>query len=124
MNSVTMLILQVNPISDDNIMDLLLQKDADYEEDEEGEAFYSLGLEELAMECRADAGKIQLSEEVLDLLVRLRSYLRDELVPPIYCSDRRLKKAVKALTIAAAAQGILLKSLFMQIYNKVWSFFL
>ena len=119
-----MLILQVNPISDDNIMDLLLQKDADYEEDEEGEAFYSLGLEELAMECRADAGKIQLSEEVLDLLVRLRSYLRDELVPPIYCSDRRLKKAVKALTIAAAAQGILLKSLFMQIYNKVWSFFL
>lgn len=98
-------------------MDLLLQNDVDYKEDEEEDAIYSLGLEALAMECRADAGRIRLSEEVLDLLVRLRSYLRDELVPPIYCSDRRLKKAVKALTIAAAAQGILLKNLLMQIYS-------
>ena len=105
MNIVKILVIQVNPISDDNILELLLQHNTANEDEEEG-GFNTLGLEELAIECRADAVKIRLSEEVLDLLVRLRSYLRDELVPPIYCSDRRLKKAVKALTTAAAAQGI------------------
>ena len=63
-----------------------------------------LSAADLAL-ARAGASSVSVPDDVLDLIADLRAHLQDEREPPIYCSDRRLVKAVKLLRTAAWADG-------------------
>jgi hypothetical protein len=95
-------LVQVSPVSDDNILRLL--RDG-YDEALDPKAVYDSELEAVLLEISVDAALVHVPEEVLSLLVALRKHLRDEVSPPVYCSDRRLKKAVRVLKVAASAAG-------------------
>lgn len=49
--------------------------------------------------------QIDVPMDVLLLLRGLRIFLRDEVDPPVYISDRRLKKATDLLRVSARAHG-------------------
>jgi MoxR-like ATPase len=112
----------VSPVSDDAVFDLLVGAEA-----AAGTACSStlsptvmtadasLASSELACKPGLDLTAIQriaeaaetvvLPRDVLVILRGLRTYLRDEVDPPVYLSDRRLKKAAALLQTAAAAHG-------------------
>jgi AAA lid domain len=48
---------------------------------------------------------VTLSNEVLFILRDVRAYMRDDMDPPVYCSDRRLVKAATMLKVVAASRG-------------------
>lgn len=115
----------VSPVSDDAVFDLLLGPEASASGTTAGSSTLSpttmtaddasLASNELA--CRpglhptaiqriaAAAETVVLPRDVLVILRGLRTYLRDEVDPPVYLSDRRLKKAAALLKTAAAAHG-------------------
>ena len=51
------------------------------------------------------AAAVTLPPDTLHLLRDVRAYMRDEMDPPVYCSDRRLVKAANMLRVAAATQN-------------------
>ena len=55
--------------------------------------------------ARAGAASVSVPDDVLDLIADLRAHLQNEREPPVYCSDRRLVKAVALLRTAAWADG-------------------
>ncbi len=55
--------------------------------------------------ARAGAASVSVPDDVLDLIADLRAHLQNEREPPVYCSDRRLVKAVSLLRTAAWADG-------------------
>ncbi|CAJ1349083.1 unnamed protein product, partial [Effrenium voratum] len=56
-------------------------------------------------EAQRLAEDVDFPEHLLDLVVALRAYLRDEAEPPVRLSDRRLGKAVRLLRLAASVTG-------------------
>ncbi|OLP94599.1 hypothetical protein AK812_SmicGene23377 [Symbiodinium microadriaticum] len=46
---------------------------------------------------------VSTKDRLLDLIVGLRAYLRDEAEPPVRLSDRRMGKAVRLIRLAAFA---------------------
>ena len=63
-----------------------------------------LSAADLAL-SRAGASRVSVPDAVLDLVADLRAHLQEEREPPVYCSDRRLVKAVALLRTAAWADG-------------------
>jgi hypothetical protein len=57
--------------------------------------------EELITEIKARSDSVTIPQEVLDIIRDIRIYLRDEIDPPIYVSDRRLRKAMQLLKVSA-----------------------
>ena len=62
-------------------------------------------LESVIAETSNASQNISIPSSVLDIVIGLRRYLRDEITPPIACSDRRLRKAVTVMKVAAASAG-------------------
>lgn len=58
-----------------------------------------------SIEAQSQAGKTTFPSHLLDLVVSLRAYLRDEAEPPVNLSDRRLGKAVRLLRLGASLCG-------------------
>ncbi|CAJ1373972.1 unnamed protein product [Effrenium voratum] len=56
-------------------------------------------------EAQRLAEDVDFPEHLLDLIIALRAYLRDEAEPPVRLSDRRLGKAVRLLRLAASVTG-------------------
>jgi len=54
---------------------------------------------------RLAAESVKFPDRLLDLIVGLRAYLRDEAEPPVRLSDRRMGKAVRLIRLAAFAAG-------------------
>ncbi|CAE6922018.1 Slc24a1 [Symbiodinium natans] len=52
-----------------------------------------------------NAESVTFPAHLLDLIVGLRAYLRDEAEPPVRLSDRRMGKAVRLIRLAALAAG-------------------
>ena len=63
-----------------------------------------LSAADLAL-ARAGSLSVSVPDDVLDLVADLRAHLQGEREPPIYCSDRRLVKAVGLLRTAAWSDG-------------------
>ena len=63
-----------------------------------------LSAADLAL-ARAGSARVSVPDDVLDIVADLRSHLQSEREPPVYCSDRRLVKAVRLLRTAAWADG-------------------
>ena len=55
--------------------------------------------EELAERIVRMSDAVALPPSVVGVLTSVRAYLRDGVSPPIYVSDRRLKKAAKASSV-------------------------
>jgi len=58
-----------------------------------------------SIESQSSASKTTFPSHLLDLVVSLRAYLRDEAEPPVNLSDRRLGKAVRLIRLAATTSG-------------------
>lgn len=58
-----------------------------------------------SIESQSLASKTTFPSHLLDLVVSLRAYLRDEAEPPVNLSDRRLGKAVRLIRLAATTAG-------------------
>jgi MoxR-like ATPase len=93
----------VEPISDANVHLLFLPGPAQSQEENAGESL--LVNEALADEIFLKSQSVDLPPQVVSLLVGIRAYLRDKVSPPVYVSDRRLKKAAGALRVAALCNG-------------------
>lgn len=65
----------------------------------------ALVSESLADEILREAGRVILPANVVNILVTVRAFLRDQISPSIYVSDRRLKKAAQALKVSAFCNG-------------------
>lgn len=89
---------QVQPISDDNFAELLRLEEPDATQPKDIEP---LTINELA-EIQSLAEKVKLSDGVLTLLENLRTYSREK---GLYISDRRWRKTVKFLKVAAWTNG-------------------
>lgn len=88
---------QVAPVSAGRFAELLQLDDQPVNIDE----CHRFSLPQLSVIQQA-AAELKLSDEVLQLLTRLREYLSEQ---QIYISDRRWRKAVKLLKIAAFTNG-------------------
>ncbi len=88
---------KVEPVSADNFLGLLQLTDAS-ETITQAQAFTPEQVEKIQWA----AEKVDLSEECLQLLGALRSYLQEQ---KIYVSDRRWRKAVKLLKVCAYTNG-------------------
>lgn len=64
-----------------------------------------LELEDFRGVRAAAEAAVSVPDEVVDVLVELRSWLQDKCEPPVYVSDRRLLKAVSLLKVAAYTAG-------------------
>lgn len=89
----------VEPVSDDAVKDLfsVVPKDDAY--------FEPTITEELTLSLSNKASKVTMSIDVVCLLRDLRAFMRDEMDPPVYCSDRRLVKAAAMLRLVAATHS-------------------
>ena len=89
---------EVLPVSDREIGNLLqLKKQRNYS---------SIPLtDELILHIKELSYNVTIPQEVLDLIRDIRVFLRDELEPPIYVSDRRLVKAMDLLKVSAVTNG-------------------
>jgi len=88
----------VLPVSDREVGNLLqLKKQRNYS---------SIPLtDELILHIKELSYNVTIPQEVLDLIRDIRVFLRDELEPPIYVSDRRLVKAMNLLKVSAVTNG-------------------
>ncbi|CAE8737158.1 unnamed protein product, partial [Polarella glacialis] len=64
-----------------------------------------LSAEDVADARREAAEQVNVPDHLLSLLAGLRAFLREEVQPPVFVSDRRLAKAVQLLRVAAYAAG-------------------
>jgi len=104
----------VAPISDANIHLLLEETEVVKTENVETTKSDSLSSSsssvtlvsvQLADSIVAEAARVRLPASALGTITALRAHLRDKLTPPVYVSDRRLKKAVAALRVSAHCNG-------------------
>ncbi len=51
--------------------------------------------------CRREALKVKVTEDIINLLSDVRTFLQDKCEPPVYVSDRRLVKAVAIMQVCA-----------------------
>ena len=49
--------------------------------------------------CRREALNVKVTEDIINLLSDVRTFLQDKCEPPIYVSDRRLVKAVAIMQV-------------------------
>jgi MoxR-like ATPase/uncharacterized protein with von Willebrand factor type A (vWA) domain len=90
----------VSPVSDAAITSLLISTATEFTP-----TAAALMSEKLAEEVFSQAQSIELPPAVLTLLRSLRAFLRDDVNPAIFVSDRRLKKAATALRVSALCNG-------------------
>ncbi|CAK9094816.1 ATPase RavA (Regulatory ATPase variant A) [Durusdinium trenchii] len=93
-------------VSDREVPEFLkrsLEVDAEQSDDNEEEGPMLSVVD--SVECQSLALKTVFPSDLLDLVVSLRAYLRDEAEPPVLLSDRRLKKAVRLIRLAAFTAG-------------------
>lgn len=93
-------------VSDREVPEFLkrsLEVDAEQSDDNEEEGPMLSVVD--SVECQSLASKTVFPSDLLDLVVSLRAYLRDEAEPPVLLSDRRLKKAVRLIRLAAFTAG-------------------
>ena len=50
---------------------------------------------------RREALKVKVTEDIINLLSDVRTFLQDKCEPPVYVSDRRLVKAVAIMQVRA-----------------------
>ena len=62
-----------------------------------------LGFEDFKQTGDVAVEKVDISDEIIDVLTELRNYLQDKCEPPVYVSDRRFMKAVNMMQVAAYA---------------------
>ena len=106
---------EVNQVSKGQLGDLarLAAKSVDKSEDSDGAepvdpmaAFVNvpdLGFDDFKQTGDIAVEKVDISDEIIDVLTELRNYLQDKCEPPVYVSDRRFMKAVNMMQVAAYA---------------------
>ncbi|KAK9820069.1 hypothetical protein WJX72_005748 [[Myrmecia] bisecta] len=65
----------------------------------------SLSKEEFAHIRSTAMSTVKVPASIVDLLISLRTFLQEKCEPPVYVSDRRLKKAVQLMQVAAYTSG-------------------
>ena len=59
---------------------------------------------------RREALKVKVTEDIINLLSDVRTFLQDKCEPPVYVSDRRLVKAVAIMQVCAYPARLTLRS--------------
>ena len=101
---------EVKPVSDEGMLKMLSLTNSndsqpfacDIDVDVDGKAFSS-HLDDLLGNFSAAADAVELKEDICEIVVQLRNFLREELLVDI--SDRRVVKAARLLKLSAASDG-------------------
>jgi MoxR-like ATPase len=97
----------VNAVSDQAVFDLLSGATGEIDNSMDNELNLQTNgpmlSESTVSSVSSDVSKVEIPMEVMEILKDLRTFLRDENEPPIYCSDRRLVKAARLLKVGASS---------------------
>ena len=97
---------QVKPVSDTAIYEFLKLSNPSHKFDKSLIVKNEFTIDENMIDLYHQATQnVSVPPIILNLLRNIRIFLRDELDPPVICSDRRLLKAVKMLSISAVTNG-------------------
>ena len=70
--------------------------------------------------CRREALKVKVTEDIINLLSDVRTFLQDKCEPPVYVSDRRLVKAVAIMQVSTQQQQSLLSPICLMHHLAEW----
>jgi MoxR-like ATPase len=98
----------VKPISDNSVINLLNAGQVSFKKQMSTISITSpkaIINETIVQQILYDAAHVEVPMNIIGLLQDIRKFLRENITPPIPCSDRRLIKAMRLLCVSAASHG-------------------